>query len=113
MRNTELTLVDAGAELPQDLPKLGLSPDRTEEPLARADHRDRLVAERIRVERPGGPVESVLEHPGNRGVVLGSREENGVCARERLPERDDRERLRVDILVVRRDLRQAVPEPEL
>src|SRR5215216_3735548 len=62
----------------QHLAQLGLGPDRTEQTGAGAHHRDGLAAQYVVREWPGGPVDRVLEHAGNRRVVLGRGDQQGV-----------------------------------
>ena len=111
----QLDFGDPGAHRAEHLAELGGRPDAAERTGARADHCDGLVAERVRRERARAPVERVLERAGDRRVVLGRREEDGVGLAHELAERRDSRRSRHDVvvLVVRRHALQPVPENDL
>ena len=115
MPDGELGVEHASARGRQDLAQLRLRPDRAEDPAARADDRDGLVAERIHGERPRKPVDSVLQLARNRRVVLGRAEEDRVGAGDVRAQSRDGRRRRVDVvvLVVRGHRLQAVPQLEL
>jgi hypothetical protein len=55
-----------------------LGPRGAEEPCRGADDGDRFVAQDVGGDRPGDPVESVLEGAGDRCVVLRGSEQDGV-----------------------------------
>src|SRR6266513_2152640 len=80
--------------------------------LAGADHGDPLLAKRVVGEGSRDPVEGVLERAGDGGVVFRSREQHSVRSRDFVLEEGDRLRLDLDVLVVRRDAVEMVPEDE-
>jgi hypothetical protein len=74
----ELVVEDVRAGGCEHLSELGLRPDGAEEAGAGADDGDRLLAQRVTGVGAGGPVEGVLELPGDRGVVFGGGDEQRV-----------------------------------
>src|SRR5450631_362807 len=103
------------ADRAEDLAQLGLGPDGTEHAGARADHGDRLVAQRVGGDWARKPVERILQRPWDRGVVLGGDEEHGVGVPDRLADPRDGlgSLLGVAVLVVGWDLAQPVVDLEL
>ena len=75
----------AGAEGAEHLAGLRRGPDAAEHARARREHGDRLVPHRRLGQRPGRPVERVLEHARDRRVVLGRRDQHGVRLRRARP----------------------------
>src|SRR4051812_7407940 len=110
----QLVLQDVRADRLEHLARLGLRPDRAEQPGARTDHGRGLAAQHVRRVRARGPVQRVLEHARDRGVVLGGGDQDGVGAPDRLAQRVhargcDRA---VDVLVVEGHVTQAVLQLE-
>src|ERR1700757_3618893 len=66
-----------------------------------ADHRRRLVRERVRSVRAAGPIDSVLQTAGDASVVLGRHEQHRIHRGDRILERAALRRvIRVEIAVV-------------
>src|SRR5438067_1316542 len=70
VRDRHLGGYDPRADRSEHLPQLRLRPDGAVCAGGRADDGDGLVPQDVRLDRPGGPVERVLELPGDRRVVL-------------------------------------------
>ena len=115
MPHGQLDLGHASAGRAQHLAQLGLGPHGAEHSGACADHGDGFVAEGVGCERPRCPVDRVLEHAGDRRVVLGGGEQHGIGVGDRLPETGDGRRAVPDVvvLVVGRDRLEAVEDHEL
>jgi len=114
-RDRQLVVDHPGSGRGEDLAYLGLCPDRAEQAGAGADHRGRLGAEAVVRERPGGPVERVLELTGDGMVVLRRGDQDRVGTNQRRPQLDDRapERRVVGVLVVGRDRTKPRPLREV
>ena len=97
----ELLLEHLGADRPQHLARLRLRADRAVAPRAGPHHRGGLVRENALARGPGGPVERVLEHAGNRAVVLGGGDEDRAGRVDPPPEIEHRTRrpLTLQVLV--------------
>ena len=90
----EFPIDDSGTGRGQDLTQLGLCPQSPVYARACADDRDRLVPQDGLVDRPGRPVDGVLELPWDRRVVFGRREQNRVGLRDGVtPVRDGERRV--------------------
>jgi hypothetical protein len=89
---------------------LGMSPDRAEQARRGANQGNRIAAQRIVGKRPGYSVERVLEHAGDRVVVLGNCDQDAVGRGDRVTQLRDRRVGRVQVLVriVGRQLSRAV-----
>jgi hypothetical protein len=70
LRERQFAVDDFGADGLEDLPQFGLGPGGAEEPGRGADDGYRFVAQDVGGNRPGDPVESVLERAGDGCVVL-------------------------------------------
>src|ERR1700730_3993196 len=77
-RDGQLEVKDAGPDRPEDLAGFGLCPYRAEPAGRGPDHRHRLIAQGAGSEWAREPVQCVLELPGDRAVVLGGRDQDGV-----------------------------------
>src|SRR5215471_14376686 len=108
-------LDDARSRSREHLTELGLRPDGTERACAGADDQGRLAAEDARRDRPREPVDCVLQLPRNRGVVFGRCEQEQVSRSDRLPQRCNRGRRGVAlvVLVERRHRLETVPKLQL
>src|SRR5438105_7886408 len=115
MWNWELDIEYPRAERGQDFTELGLRPGRAERTGAGTDHEHGLVPEHVRRDRARDPVDSILQLAGNGRVVLRCREQHRVRVCDRRIQARDALRTRMDIvvLVVRRNLLEAVVELEL
>jgi hypothetical protein len=71
LRECEFAVDDFGADGLEDLPQFGLGPGGAEEPGRGADDGDRFVAQDIGGDRPGDPVEGVLERAGIDALYSG------------------------------------------
>ncbi len=111
----ELVPDDAGAGDAEHLPEVGLRPHGAELARAGADHGHGLVAQSALAHRARGPVDRVLQHAGNRTVVLGCGEEDRVRRRPLLTETADGrgELLELEILVVQGQVADALPDLDL
>src|SRR5204862_6262399 len=95
--------------------QVGLRPQGPELPGAGTEDRDRLVRQRGLELRPRRPVDRVLQAAGDGAVVLGRREEDRVRRLPLLAEAADGRRnlIRLEILVVDRQLADSLPQLEL
>ena len=66
LRECQFAVDDFGPDGLEDLPQFGLGPGGAEEPSRGADNGDRFVAQDVGGDRPGDPVEGVLERAGDR-----------------------------------------------
>jgi hypothetical protein len=78
LRERQFAVDDFGADGPEDLPQFGLGPGGAEEPGRGADDGDRFVAQDVGGDRPGDPVESVLERAGIDALYSGVAKQDGV-----------------------------------
>src|SRR5205823_14946070 len=96
----DVALDDPTSVRGEHLAQLRLGPDGPEGTGAGPHDRDWLVPQRMRGYRPGDPIHCVLQLAGNRGVVLRSRDENRVSICDRLAQRGDCRRRRLDVVLL-------------